>query len=111
MADNVINTMRCPFRTDKNGDFCECYGKDCARKARYHLYLQKACPADYIQLRVKGVLTMTIEKLQAQVAELQAQVAALSVQTLAEDTGPSGYATSKYSVEEMDALLDKVAAM
>lgn len=54
---------------------------------------------------------MTIEELQAQVAALQEQVAALSVQTLAGDTGPSGYATSKYSVEEMDALLDKVSAM
>lgn len=54
---------------------------------------------------------MTIEKLQAQVSALQEQVAALSVQALAADAGPSGYATSKYSVEEMDALLDKVAAM
>jgi len=54
---------------------------------------------------------MTMEQLQARVEQLQDQVAALSVQTLAEDTGPSGYATSKYSVEEMDALLDKVAAM
>lgn len=54
---------------------------------------------------------MTMENLQAQVAALQEQVAALSVQTLAGDAGPSGYATSKYSVEEMDALLDKVAAM
>lgn len=54
---------------------------------------------------------MTIEDLQAQVAALQKQVAALSVQALAEDAGPSGYATSKYSVEELDALLDKVAAM
>lgn len=54
---------------------------------------------------------MTMEQLQAHVEQLQAQVAALSVQTLAEDAGPSGYATSKYSVEEMDALLDKVAAM
>lgn len=50
---------------------------------------------------------MTMEE---RVAQLEAQVAAMSVQTLAEDTGPSGYATSKYSVEEMDALLDKVAA-
>lgn len=51
---------------------------------------------------------MTMEE---RVAQLEAQVAAMSVQTGAEDTGPSGYATSKYSVEEMDALLDKVAAM
>lgn len=54
---------------------------------------------------------MTMEELQAQVAQLQEQMSALSMQTLSEDTGPSGYATSKYSVEEMDALLDKVAAM
>lgn len=54
---------------------------------------------------------MTMEELQAQVAQLQEQVSALSIQTLSGDTGPSGYATSKYSVEEMDALLDKVAAM
>ena len=51
---------------------------------------------------------MTIEE---RVAQLEAQVAAMSVQTLSEDTGPSGYSTSKYSVEEMDALLDKVTAM
>jgi len=51
---------------------------------------------------------MTMEE---RVARLEDQVSALSVQVLAEDTGPSGYATSKYSVEEMDALLDKVAAM
>lgn len=56
-------------------------------------------------------MSMTIEQLQAQVAQIQEQVSALSMQTLSEDTGPSGYATSKYSVEEMDALLDKVAAM
>lgn len=51
---------------------------------------------------------MTLEE---RVAQLEEQVAALSVQTISEDTGPSGYATSKYSVEEMDGLLDKVAAM
>lgn len=51
---------------------------------------------------------MTMEE---RVAQLEAQVAAMSVQAAAENTGPSGYATSKYSVEEMDALLDKVAAM
>lgn len=45
-----------------------------------------------------------------QVAQLEEQVAALSVQALAAETAPSGYAKSKYSVEEMDALLDKVAA-
>ncbi len=44
------------------------------------------------------------------IAQLEAQVAALSVQAQA-DAAPSSYATSKYSVEEMDALLDKVAAM
>ena len=51
---------------------------------------------------------MTVEE---RLTQLEAQMVALSVQTLAEDTGPSGYATSKYSVEEMDALLDKVSAM
>ena len=54
---------------------------------------------------------MTMEELQTQVTKLQEQVAALSVQALADTQAPSGYATSKYSVEEMDALLDKVAAM
>lgn len=51
---------------------------------------------------------MTMEE---RVTQLEEQVATLSLQTLSADTGPSGYATSKYSVEEMDALLDKVAAM
>ena len=51
---------------------------------------------------------MTMEERVAQLAE---QVAALSVQTLADAPAPSGYATSKYSVEELDALLDKVAAL
>lgn len=51
---------------------------------------------------------MTMEE---RIARLEEQVAALSVQTLADSGSPSGYATSKYSVEEMDALLDKVAAM
>lgn len=51
---------------------------------------------------------MTMEE---RVAQLEEQMAALSVRTMADDAGPSGYATSKYSVEEMDALLDKVAAM
>lgn len=35
MADNVINTMRCPFRTDKDGNFCECYGKACMAYYEY----------------------------------------------------------------------------
>ena len=51
---------------------------------------------------------MTAEE---RISRLEEQVAALSVQAMAESTAPSGYATSKYSVEEMDALLDKVAAM
>lgn len=38
-------------------------------------------------------------------------MAMLSLQTLENEPAPSGYATSKYSVEEMDALLDKVAAL
>lgn len=44
-------------------------------------------------------------------SHLEEEVAALSVQALADTPAPSGYATSKYSVEELDALLDKVAAM
>lgn len=39
MADNVINTMRCPFRTDKNGDFCECYGEKCMAYHEYEPYI------------------------------------------------------------------------
>lgn len=50
---------------------------------------------------------MTLEE---RVARLEQQVADLSLQTLEADAGPSGYAASKYSVEEMDVLLDKVAA-
>lgn len=49
--------------------------------------------------------------MEERVAQLEEQVAALSVQTLSEAAAPNGYATSKYSVEEIDALLDKVAAM
>lgn len=48
---------------------------------------------------------MTIEKLQAQVAELQAQVAALSVQALADTPGLDGYYASRYSGEQIDNLL------
>lgn len=51
---------------------------------------------------------MTLEE---RVTELEARVAALSVTTLEEESAPSGYYTSKYSGEEIDALLDKVAAM
>jgi len=51
---------------------------------------------------------MTVEE---RVAQLEEQVAALSVRALADTPAPGGYATSKYSVEEIDALLDKVAAM
>ena len=40
-------------------------------------------------------------------AALEAQLAAL----LGSGEEPSGYYTSKYSGEELDALLDKVAAM
>jgi len=35
VPDNKINTMRCPFRTDKDGTFCECYGKDCMAYYEY----------------------------------------------------------------------------
>lgn len=51
---------------------------------------------------------MTVEE---RVTQLEDQVAELSVQALAQAAAPSGYATSKYSLEEIDALLDKVAAM
>ena len=51
---------------------------------------------------------MTMEE---RVTRMEEQIAALSVQALADTPAPSGYATSKYSVEEIDALLDKVAAM
>ena len=51
---------------------------------------------------------MTMEE---RVAQLEEQVATLSVQALSDTTAPNGYATSKYSVEEIDALLDKVAAL
>lgn len=35
MTENKINTMRCPFRMDKDGNFCECYGKDCMAYFEY----------------------------------------------------------------------------
>lgn len=54
---------------------------------------------------------MTMEQLQSKVTQLEDQVATLSVQALSETTAPSGYATSKYSVEEIDALLDYVASI
>lgn len=49
--------------------------------------------------------------MEERVAQLEEQAAALSVQTLADSGSPSGYATGKYSVEEMDTLLKKMAAM
>lgn len=49
-----------------------------------------------------------ITQLESQVAALQEQLAARSVQTFSTNTS-SGYYTSKYSGEEMDALLDWVA--
>lgn len=52
--------------------------------------------------------TERIAQLEATVATLQEQVSALSVQT---QSGESGYYTSKYSGEEIDSLLDIVAAM
>lgn len=51
---------------------------------------------------------MTTEE---RIEKLEEQVAALSIQALSDETAPSGYAASKYSVEEMDALLDKIAEM
>lgn len=44
------------------------------------------------------------------IAQLEAQVAALSVQAQS-STEPLNYATSKYSAEEIDALLDYVASI
>lgn len=35
MENNVTSVMRCPFRTDKDGNFCECYGKDCMAYCEY----------------------------------------------------------------------------
>lgn len=49
--------------------------------------------------------------MEERVAQLETQVAALSIQTLPEAPAPGRYAASKYSVEETDALLDKMAAM
>lgn len=31
--------MKCPFRTDKNGEFMECYGKDCMAYLEYDMPL------------------------------------------------------------------------
>ena len=42
---------------------------------------------------------------------LEERISALEEQVAALMETPSSYATSKYSVEEMDALLDKVDAM
>lgn len=53
---------------------------------------------------------MTMEELQARVAQLEEQAAALSAQAQS-STEPLNYATSKYSVEEIDALLDYVASI
>lgn len=47
--------------------------------------------------------------MEERIAQLEAQVAALSVQ--AQAATPTNYATSKYSVEELDALLDYVASI
>lgn len=47
---------------------------------------------------------------EARLRALEAQVAAMSTAALAA-AEPSGYYTSKYSGEEIDALLDKVAAL
>lgn len=35
MPEKTINTMRCPFRTDKDGNFRECYGKACMAYYEY----------------------------------------------------------------------------
>ncbi|USF28074.1 hypothetical protein N510_003033 [Firmicutes bacterium ASF500] len=48
---------------------------------------------------------MTMED---RVTQLEEQTAALSVQALADARAPSGYYTSRYSGEQIDALLDGI---
>lgn len=50
---------------------------------------------------------MTLEE---RVAQLEQQLSEMSVQVLSTDIAPEGYQTSKYSVEESDALLASVAS-
>ena len=50
---------------------------------------------------------MTIEE---RLSALEQRISTMELQALAEET-PTSYYTSKYSGEEIDALLDKVAAM
>lgn len=50
---------------------------------------------------------MTVEQ---RLTDLENQVSALQLQALS-DKEPTSYYTSKYSGEEIDALLDKVAAL
>ena len=50
---------------------------------------------------------MTIEE---RLSALEERISTMELQALAEKT-PTSYYTSKYSGEEIDALLDKVAAM
>lgn len=50
---------------------------------------------------------MTIEE---RLSALEQRISTMELQALAEKT-PTSYYTSKYSGEEIDALLDKVAAM
>lgn len=60
MADNVLNTMRCPFRTDKNGDFCECYGKDCMA---YYEYAPLFCSVSETTAPEKPAITCICKRL------------------------------------------------
>ena len=50
---------------------------------------------------------MTIEE---RLSALEERISTMELQAFAEET-PTSYYTSKYSGEEIDALLDKVAAM
>lgn len=53
---------------------------------------------------------MAEETLEERIRVLEEQVSAMSASALAASE-PSGYYTSKYSGEEIDALLDRLAAM
>ena len=42
MEKNTINTMRCPFRVNENGNFCKCYGKSCMAYYEYQGFVSDA---------------------------------------------------------------------
>lgn len=60
MDDKPINTMRCPFRTDKDGEFCECYGKACMA---YYEYEGFQYPSDGRCSTSKPILTCICRRL------------------------------------------------